>query len=150
MNSLFNILQLNEATDDDIQSIHHSSYYDLDNFKLLAERNNERFSILRSTIESINATLRENEAFLEEHNQIKFKFSLICLQESWLPDNDDLSHIQIEGYRCITQCKTCINKGGLVIYLNNKCNFKVMLSLNQLQQWEGQFIKITDGGLKIL
>ena len=60
MNSLCNILQLNEATDDDIQPIHHSSYYDLDNFKLLAERNNEQFSILSSNIESTNAKFREN------------------------------------------------------------------------------------------
>ena len=44
MNSLFNILQLNEVTDDDIKPIRHSSYYDLDNLKLLAERNIERFS----------------------------------------------------------------------------------------------------------
>ena len=38
-NSLFDILHLNEATDDDIQSIGHSSYYDLDTFNLLAEKN---------------------------------------------------------------------------------------------------------------
>ena len=36
-NSLFNILQLDETLDEDIQPIRHSPYYDLDNFKLLAE-----------------------------------------------------------------------------------------------------------------
>ena len=43
INSLFNILQLNEATDDDIQLIRHYPYYHFDNFKILTERNNERF-----------------------------------------------------------------------------------------------------------
>ena len=51
---LFNILHINETLDD-IQPIYHSPYYDLDKFKLLAGRNNERFNILSSNIESINA-----------------------------------------------------------------------------------------------
>ena len=59
MNSLYNILQLNEANYSDILPIRHSSYYDLDNFKLLAERNNERFSMLSSNIESVNAKVSE-------------------------------------------------------------------------------------------
>ena len=63
-NSLFNILQLDETLDEDIQPTHHSSYYDLDNFKLLAERRNERFNILSTNIESINDKHSEIEAFL--------------------------------------------------------------------------------------
>ena len=42
-NSLLHIFQLNETLDEDIQPMRHSLYYDLDNFKLLAERNNEPF-----------------------------------------------------------------------------------------------------------
>ena len=49
-NSLFNILQLNETLDEDIQPIRHSPHYDLDNSKLLAERHNERFNILSTNI----------------------------------------------------------------------------------------------------
>ena len=52
--SLFHILQLNEATEDDIQPICHSPYHDLNNFKLLVERNNESFSILSCNIKYIN------------------------------------------------------------------------------------------------
>ena len=147
VNSLFNILQLNEATDDDFQPIHHSSYYDLENFKLLAERNNERFSILSSNIESINAKFSEIEAFLEELNRINFKFSLICFQECWLSENDAMGHLQLDGYQCIKQGKSCSNKGGLVMYLSKTFNYKVILSLNQYDNWEGQFIKVTGGGL---
>ena len=146
-NSLFNILQLNETLDEDIQPIRHSPYYDLDNFKLLAERHNKRFNILSVNIESINANHSETEAFLEELNLINFKFTLIYFQECWLSENDDMCYLQLEGYQCIKQGKTCSNKGGLVVYLNKTFNYKVILSLNQYDNWEGQFIKVTGGGL---
>ena len=69
-----------------------------------------------------------------------FKFSLICFQECWLSDNDDKSHLQIDGYDCITQGKTCGNKCGLVMYINNCFNYKITMTLNQ-------FVKISGGGL---
>ena len=59
MNSLFNILQLNVATDDDIQPIRNPSCYDLDNFKFLAEKDKESFSTLSSNREYINAKFSE-------------------------------------------------------------------------------------------
>ena len=49
--------------------------------------------------------MNEIEAFVEELSQMHFKFSLICFQECWLSDNDDKSHLQIDGYDCITQGK---------------------------------------------
>ena len=58
-NSLFNILHLNETLGEDIQPICHSSYYDLYNFKLLAERKNLHFNTLSTNIESINAKYSE-------------------------------------------------------------------------------------------
>ena len=94
-NSLFNILQLNETLDEDIQPIRHSPYYDLDNVKLLAERHNKHFNILSTNIKSINAKHSEIEAFLEELKLINFKFSLICFQECWLSKNDDMCHLQL-------------------------------------------------------
>ena len=64
--------------------------------------------------------MNEIEAFVEELSQMHFKFSLIkklCFQDGWLSDNNDKSHLQIDGYDCITQGKTCGNKGGLVMYI---------------------------------
>ena len=45
----------------------------------------------------------ELEAYVMELDKIKFNFTMICLQESWLKDNDDVSQIQLENYYCITQ-----------------------------------------------
>ena len=58
-----------------------------------------------------------------------------------------MCHLQLEGFQCIKQGKTCSNKGGLVMYLSKTFNYKVILSLNQFDNWEGQFIKVTGGGL---
>ena len=76
-----------------------------------------------------------------------FKFSLICFQGCWLSDNDDKSHLQIDGNYCITQGKTCGNKGGLEMYINSCFIYKIIMTLNQFDHWEGQFVKITGGGL---
>ncbi len=35
--------------------------------------------------------------FIEMLNQLKYYFSVICVQESWLSENDDTSEIQLEG-----------------------------------------------------
>ena len=58
-----------------------------------------------------------------------------------------MGHLQLDGYQCIKQGKSCSNKGGLVMYLSKTFNYKVILSLNQYDNWEGQFIKVTGGGL---
>ena len=79
-NFLCDILQLNEANENDIQPIIHSPYYDMDMLKLLTEQNNGCFSILSSNVESINAQMNEIEAFVEELSQMHFKFSLMCFQ----------------------------------------------------------------------
>ena len=63
---------------------------------LLAERHNKRFNILSTNIESIKVKHSEIEAFVVELNLINLKFSLICFQECWLSENDDMCNLQLE------------------------------------------------------
>ena len=72
------------------------------------------FSILTLNIESINGKFDELTIYMyiEELSKINFKFSVICLQETWLSDDVDLSTFQIAGYDCISQGKSCSKKGG--------------------------------------
>ena len=78
---------------------------------------NDNFSVFSTNIQSINSKCNELEAFVEELGNTKFKFSVICLQETWKSDCDDLSVYNLHGYDCIAQCKHCSNKGGLMIYM---------------------------------
>ena len=124
-----------------------SSYYDIDKFTILANSNTNSFSILSSNIQSINAKFNELEMFVEDLRSINFKFSVICLQETWKADNDDFSQFFLDGYDCITQGKKCSNKGGLLIYVDNKYKSEVKMNLNTYEHWEGLMIKVTGNNL---
>ena len=78
---------------------------------------------------------------------MNFKFSAICLQETWLTDNDDLCLFSLPGYECISQGKHCSGKGGLVIYVDTTYTSKVKLNINMHESWEGLIVHITGGGL---
>ena len=67
----------------------------------------------------------------------------ICLQESWLSDHSDLSLLELDGYQLISVAKHCSAHSGLVIYLNNKYQYKVLNIHEQSNLWDGQFVKIS-------
>ena len=61
------------------------------------------FSILTTNIESLNAKFDEVVVQISELNKINFKYNVICLQETWLSETDDMSIFIIYGYNCISQ-----------------------------------------------
>ena len=85
--------------------------------------------------------------YIEEFRNINFKYSVICLQETWLSENDDLSPFQIEGYNCVSQGKSCSNKGSLLLYIDSKVTFETKMNFNMYQHWEGITEKISGNGL---
>ena len=73
-----------------------------------------------------------------------YEFSAICLQETWLSSDFDISLFKIHGYNLISQGKMCSSHGGLAIYISEKFNFSTIdLTINSLI-WEGQFIEIAN------
>ena len=119
-NDLKTVLDINDIETNEPQTIRHSSYYDYDKFNELIVHKNDHFSVLSTNIQSINSKFNELEAFVEELGNTNFKFSVICLQETWKSDCDDLRLYDLHGYDCIAQGKHCSNKGGLMIYVDNK------------------------------
>ena len=115
-NCLNNILYINNNNNEnnELPIIRRSSYYDFEKCNSVAKNNNKHFSILSSNIQSINAKHSELEAYVNDLSSLNFKLCLIYLQESWLSDMDDLSLIQLRGFDCISQGKSCSNKGGLI------------------------------------
>ena len=146
LNSRFN-------TDDDeensqINMIKHSPYHDDKSFIDLLANNNKRFSVLSTNIESIFAKFTELEIFVEYLEQNDFHFSAICLQECWLASDQDISQIQLKGYQCIYQGKTCGRKGGLMIYLHEDFKYRVKQLSEHSHIWESQYVEVYGGGLK--
>ena len=109
--------------------IRHSSFYDIDKFHLLDNSNTDKFNILSANRQSINAKFDELDIFVEFLNTINFKFSSICLQETWKSENKNLSQLSLEGYKRIAQGKNCSKKGWLIIYVDKQYNYAVKINI---------------------
>ncbi len=68
-------------------------------------------SILSMNIQSIHAQFQELEVFIETLQSVDFKFNIIRLKECWLSEQTECNCIQLPGYDCVTQGKTCSASG---------------------------------------
>ena len=84
----------------------------------------EEFSILSLNCQSLNAKFDKLSLLIEELRLGKFKFSIICLQETWLAEGTDFSLLQIPNYNCIFQGYRCSQHGVLAIYVNKQYEFE--------------------------
>ena len=67
-------------------------------------------------------------------------FSAMCLQESWLSDDSDLSQYQLPNYNSIHQGKECCGHGGLLIYVHERYSHTVRDLHDPSDFWEGLFM----------
>ena len=89
-NSLDIILKSGGYDGDELPTIQRSSYYNCTEFSKICEANKDNFSVLSYNIESMHAKLHELDIFIEEVKRFDFKFSVLCFQECWLSNNDDV------------------------------------------------------------
>ena len=82
-NDLINILNINDTENNELQLIRHSSYYDFDKFTKLAQSNTKCFSILSTSIQSINAKFNELQVVFTRNFESR-KRSLIPVLVIWL------------------------------------------------------------------
>ena len=121
-----NVIMYNDDDENDenfeIPNIGHSAYIDTSELtKYLVDHKNE-FTVLSLNIQSINAKFNSLYALLVELAEKELYFSAICLQESWLAVNSDVSLLEIPNYKMFHQGKSrCSNHGGLLTYVH--CNF---------------------------
>ena len=96
---------------------------------------------IRSKFDQIDIFL--NELSLTCHPPI----SAICVQETWLSEEDDSSLFNLNGYNCISKGKTCSQKGGLIIYLNENFTYKTIDIPEPSTLWGSQVIEISSPAL---
>ena len=125
-----------------------SSYYCTVTFKILVSKHIiiHNLSILSTNIQSINAKFSELEAFIYDLNDAKFNFSVICLQESWLNDNDNVSLFQLADYECTSQGKSSSTKGGLIMYIHKTLIYHIIPNQFTHRKWECHTIKLPSCG----
>ena len=75
-------------------------------------------------------------------------FGAICLQETWLSSDADVSLLQIPGYKLIHQGSRCTRHGGLVIYLHEQYTYKLRNMYTRSDIWGGLFIDVSGHNLR--
>ena len=81
-----------------------------------------------------------------ELEQMQFHYSVLCLQECWLNNNDDITQIQLGNYTSIVQGALSSTIEGLLMYIHETHTYKVLDNLFKFDTWEYQTVKITGGG----
>ena len=128
--------------DDEIRYIHHSPYYAPDNMPDCLKSKHD-FNILCLNTGSLLAKIDELKIFIKTCESQDIVFDCICIQESWLQENQCLDLIQLDGYNCYSQGRHCSTKGGLVTYVRSEYESKIFLQCASSNIWEGLFLDIS-------
>jgi hypothetical protein len=149
-NSLIDVIKSNESAGDEtgeIEIIRHSPYYLLDQISDISEGLTNCFTVLSLNIQSIRAKMDSLAIFISALKEFQFEFSAICIQETWLHDDLDLSLLQLKHYQCISQGYRCSSHGGLMVYLRDDYNYSRINCHPGSETWEGLFLKIYGSNL---
>ena len=138
-NNLNEILRNFTDTDFEVQTFDDSSYIDIDSMTDNLKPQEKPFSLMSLNIQSINAKFDKLTTLLSYLNESNFKFSAICIQETWLRHDQDTSLFEIPGYNLIHKGKSCSEHGGLIIYLKEEFTYNYRKLYNQSNLWEGLF-----------
>ena len=148
LNSLNTVLKTLENGQDNNndQPLHefikHSEYYDDNAFLSFCKENNSNFNVLSVNIQSLNSKLNELKIMLQNQIDNECPVSLLCLQETWISENSDLSLYEIDGYNFISQPAYCSSHAGLAFFIRSDIKFEILpISIKSLN-CEGFFIRI--------
>ena len=144
-----NLITILDIDTNEIIQMPPSLYFEVDELKTLknATDANKQLSILSMNIQSIHAKFHELEVFIETLQNVDFKFNIICLQECWLSEQTDYNYIQLPGYDCVVQGRSCSASGGLITYVDQSFQHEIISNINKYTLWEGLTLRIKGGGL---
>ena len=97
-----------------------SRFIDMSDIKSVFKQSLSNFHILSLNVQSINAKFDNLFPIINNLSVSGLYFGEICLQETWLSSNADMSMFHIPGYKLIHQGFLCNKHGGLIVYINEK------------------------------
>ena len=143
LNNLKHILLDITDIDQTIDTVSYSPYIDSSIIGGYMRRFSNHFSVLSLNIQCLNAKFESLSLFIKDLSDNGFHFSVICLQETWLKNNDD-SLFQIPGYKSISLSASCSNHGGLITYISDEFHFTQLKLYETSALWEGLFTEVYD------
>ena len=149
MPSLLDVLNA-EARDDDSSDgmpnlFVHSPYYTTDNAINVLKSKNNVLSILSLNCQSLQSKFNQLQVYSKLYEDANCPFDIICLQETWLKDNFDLSFLQLDGYTFIHETSSCSAHGGVAMYIKGNTEFRVLNINGDRSIWDGLFVEVTIG-----
>ena len=144
INSLNNVLNvaINKNEENEIPLIKHSPYVNTDELISFCVEKENNFTILSLNVQSLNAKFDQMQILLSQLKSNRVQFNAICLQETWLTENSDLTSFQIPGYTLISQGAICSSHEGLAIYVQEHYKYKLLSCYQHTTIWEGLLIEI--------
>jgi hypothetical protein len=145
INPSYNLLDLVNEDDYDAEDeapsiLQHSPYHNDEDLQKVFDTNPDSFKILSLNCQSLNAKFSELKIYTE--GSCSCNFHAICLQETWLSDDSDLSLLQLNGYKFISKGKSSSQHGGVGIYLKDYLKFTVITIDSRAKIWDGLFIEV--------
>jgi len=147
-NDLNEILSTYVDSEYEIENFCDSRYIEWSNLENTMKNNGRSFSIISLNVQSINAKFDTLFPIVNNLSSMGLYFGAICLQETWLTSDANLSLFHIPGYKLIHQGRKCSKHGGLLIYLNEEYSYKIRDICPESKIWEGLFIDVTGSNLR--
>ena len=154
MTSLLNLLHLDYDEDDSNEGIPHlfeqSHYYNNEEVtQILTEKQNV-FNLFSLNCQSLCSKFDQLQLYVEYFNKSTCSFSVICLQETWLSADHDISLLQLNGYKFIYKPKLSSLHGGVAFYIKDSLEFRILPSVVNDEICDSLFIEISLSSLRLL
>ena len=122
-------------------------YIELSDITSIIKDDGKDFTMLTLNIQTISAKFDNLYPVINNLSSMGLYFGAICLQETWLSSDADVSLLHIPGYKLIHQGSRCTRHGGLVIYLHEQYTYKLRNMYTRSDIWEGIFIDVSGHNL---
>ena len=145
---LNHILSTFDDADHEIVNFCNARFITFSDTAPIFQNSHSDFSTLSLNMQSINAKFNQLYSIVSKLSSTGLYFGAICLQETWLASDADLSLLKLPGYNIIHQGTKCTKHGGLIIYLREMYSFKLRNMRNDSDIWEGLFIDVMGHNLR--
>ena len=145
---LNHILATFDDADHEIVNFCNPRYITFSDIASIFQNSHNEFITLSLNVQSIHAKFNQLYPIVSKLSSMGLYFGAICLQETWLVSDADLSLPQLPGYNIIHQGSKCTKHGGLMIYLSEMYSFKLRNLCNDSDIWEGLFIDVMGHNLR--
>ena len=148
--SLLDLLNLN-CDEDDIENgipeMYVPSHYYSNEDAIKVFNKNNSLNVLSLNCQSLFSKLDQLSIYLNLYDSSNCVFHVICVQESWLSAEHDVSCLQINGYKLIYKPKLASQHGGVAYYISDALKFQILPLVINDELCDSLFIEIIGSNL---